>query len=142
MTITDGSLRSNVFTDLKSFLSSANLTASDVTNSSIPVSLVGMYNNKKNTLPVMAISNPQVSSGDKIAFDTGFNSQKNIFVSLDIYSKVNAHLDQISDQVASALQSSSISGLSLIGWDEDYELQEPADNVVYHKALFLTFQRW
>lgn len=142
MAITDSNLRSNVFTDMKAFLTSASLSASDLQNSSISPTFKGVYTNSASDLPCIVINNASITATDKIAFNDGFDSQKNVFVELQIFSKNNAHIDQLSDQIHSAFQSSTLTGLSLIGWDEDYLLTEPSNNTVHMKSLFLTFQRW
>lgn len=137
--------RSDIFNTIKSALTSANLTASDLSDSSLTVSIKGEYtNNPKNAsqLPVVTISKAELPSVDTPFFnsDIAFDSRREARVMIDIFAKKNTHIDQLSQQIDSYISTNGITGLSIIGFDEDDELTTPNSNLAHHKTLFYTFK--
>jgi len=137
--------RSSIFSTIKSALTSASLTASDLSDSSISVSIRGEYNNNaknKSKLPVVTISKAELPSVDTPFFnsDKAFDSRREAKVMIDIFATKNTHIDQLSQQIDNYISTNGISGLSVIGFDEDDELQSPNSNLAHHKSLFYTFK--
>lgn len=137
-------VRNDIFTSMKNALTSASLTASDTSSSSIAVTIKGVYNDAKDKrdLPVVVINRAEVPTTGLFAFGTGLKSEREPKVQLDIFAKKNTHIDQLSDQIDTYFQSNTISGLMLIGMDESDELSPANENKVHHKSLFLTFNKW
>lgn len=139
-------VRQDIYSSVKSALTAASLSASDASSSSIAVTLKGVYNNSKDkrNLPVVTISRIMMPTTGTVAFGDGMPSHRNPQVMLDIYGSKNTHVEQIADQIDTYITNNkfNLSGLSLIGIDEDDELSNANDNKVHHKSLFLTFQKW
>jgi len=137
--------RSDIFSTIKTALTAASLSASDLSDSSISVSIKGEYNNNsknKNQLPVVTISKAQLPNSDVPFFnsDIAFDTRREARVLIDIYATKNTHIDQITQQIDNYITTNGISGLSVIGFDEDDELQQPNSNLAHHKALMYTFK--
>lgn len=137
--------RSSIFSTIKSALTTANLTASDLSDSSISVTIKGEYtNNPKNQsqLPVVTISKASLPSVDNPFFnsDIAFDSRREAKVMIDVFAKKNTHVDQISQQIDNYITTKGISGLSIIGFDEDDEFITPNSNIAHRKTLFYTFK--
>ena len=139
-------VRQDIYSSIKTALTSASLTASDLQSSSRTVTIKSVYNNNKDkrNLPIVTISRVMMPTTDKIAFGDGFLAERNPQVMLDIYAQYNTNVEQIADQIDNHFKNNnfSLSGLSLIGMDEDDELSNANDNKVHHKSLFLTFRKW
>ena len=139
-------VRQDIYSSIKTALNSASLTASDLKSSSRAVTIKSVYNNNKDkrSLPVITISRVNMPTTDKVAFGTGFLSEREPRVIIDIYGQYNTHVEQLADQIDNYFKNNkfSLSGLSLIGIDEDDELSNANDNKVHHKSLFLTFKKW
>lgn len=143
MAINNSTLRSDIFTEIKSFLTAASLSASDPQNPSLSVTLKGMYSNKdKGSLPVIAIGGANPDSDGRLFFDSdGFSAQREVRVPLQLYTSAMTHLDQITDQVDNAFQTGKIDGITLIGLETDDELTLPNDNKAHRRNIFLTFKK-
>lgn len=136
-------LRQDIYSSIKSALTAASLTASDLESSSRTVTIKSVYNNNKDkrNLPVITISRVMLPSTDTVAFDTGFSSERDAKVMIDIYASVNTHVEQLADQIETYLKNNPL-GYSIIGVDEDDELTTPNDNKAHHKTLFYTLNVW
>ena len=137
--------RSSIFSTIKSALTSASLTASDLSNNSISVTIKGEFNNNvknKHSLPVVTISKAELPPVDVPFFNGSkkFDSRREAHVLIDIYATKNTHIDQISQQIDDYISVNGISGLSIVGFDEDDELQQPNSNIAHHKTLMYTFK--
>ena len=137
--------RSSIFSTIKSALTTASLTASDLQNSSIDVTIKGEFNNNaknKHQLPVVTISKAELPSVEVPFFNSGkaFDSQREARVLIDIFATKNIHIDQLTQQVDDYISLNGISGLSLLGVDEGDELSEPNNNLAHRKTLMYTFK--
>jgi len=136
--------RTSIFSSIKTALTAASLTTSDLSSSSLPVTIKGVYNNNKDkrSLPVLVINKASIVPVDTPFFnsDKAFDSRREVHVLLDVYATKNTHIDQLSDQIDNYFTLNRVGGLSLIGFDEDDELQTPNSNLAHHKSLMLTFK--
>lgn len=137
--------RSDIFTNIKSALTSASLTASDLSNSSISVTIKGEYvNNPKNKsqLPVVTISKAELPSVDTPFFNSSkaFDTRREARVMIDVFASKNTHIDQITQQIDNYISTNGITGLSIIGMDEDDAITNPNDNLAHQKTLMYTFK--
>ena len=134
-------VRRDIWSAVKTALDSASLTTSDVSSSSIPVTIKGEYNDStdKRSLPVITISKVNNPTSGVIFFNSdGFNSSTEPRVMIDIFGKKVIHVEDLSDKITNYFKNNKI-GYSLIGIDEDDELTTPNLNKAHHKTLFLTF---
>lgn len=141
MAINDSNLQTELWSEVYSKLSGGALSASDVHNSSVTPSIGGGWNGSKKVLPRITIGNPNVASLGIPRFNDGFDCANEAYVELRIRSTVNKHLDQYAQQIRTLFRNSEISGVVLTGWEEDNDLVDPVDGVVYGKTLMLTFRR-
>lgn len=137
--------RSGIFNSIRGSLVSASLTASDLSSSSIPVSIRGEFNNNKSNaslLPVVTVSKAEMPSVGTPFFnsDLAFDSFREVHVLIDIFAKKNTHIDQLASQIDNYFSTYGVSGLSIVGFDEDDELQSPNSNLAHHKSLMYTFK--
>jgi hypothetical protein len=137
--------RSGIFNSIKSALTAASLIASDLSSSSIPVTIRGEFNNNKDNahlLPVVTISKAQLPNVDSPFFNSSiaFDSRREARVMIDIYAKKNTHIDQLCQQIDDYISTNGITGLSVLGFDEDDEFQTPNSNLAHRKSLFYTFK--
>ena len=139
MTVTNSNLRTQLYTEVLSLLNSGGLTASDLHNSSVTPSIGGFWSGKREELPRVVVKNINVASVKTPRFNEGFDTQVEAYSEIRIFSTVNKHLDQLSDQIMSLFRTQRIVGVELVDWAEDYDLVTPNDNMVYGKTLMLTF---
>lgn len=136
-------VRQDIFSTVKSALISASLTASDIQNSSINVTIKGEYNDNKDkrSLPVVTISKVSLPSSNSIAFGEGYLSHRTPRIMLDIYGQRIQHVEMIADQIDDYLRNNKI-GYSIISVEEDNELTTPSSQTAHHKTLYYTFSYW
>jgi hypothetical protein len=139
VTVTNSNLRTQLYTEVLSLLNSGGLTASDLHNSSVTPSIGGFWSGKREELPRVVVKNINVASVKTPRFNEGFDTQVEAYSEIRIFSTVNKHLDQLSDQIMSLFRTQRIVGVELVDWAEDYDLVTPNDNMVYGKTLMLTF---
>lgn len=139
-------VRKDLFTAVNAALTTASLTASDASSSSITVTIKGEYNNNsdKRNLPVVTVSKVTVPTTGTFAFGTGVLSEREPRIMIDIYGQRVPHVEMIADQIDDYIKITDdpFDGFMLIGMDEDDELSTPNANKAHHKTLFLTFNKW
>jgi len=137
--------RSDIFSTIKSALTTASLTASDLSNSSISVTIKSEFTNNpknKSQLPVVTISKAELPSVDVPFFnsDKAFDSRREAKVMLDVFATKNTHIDQLTQQIDDYISTNGIDGLSIIGMDEDDALSPANSNMAHQKTLMYTFK--
>lgn len=143
MAIIDNELRTSVWKEIQSTLSSASITASDVENSSISVTIGGAYNNTREELPKIVINPVQAVPGEgQVSFDPStFSSIKDVRVLIDVYATRLDHQDQVAQKVINALEDNPIAGLSIVGYDEEYLFVNQNNNSIHTRSFGFTFKR-
>lgn len=136
--------RSSIFSKWKTALTAASLTASDIIDSSLTVTIKGSYNDNKDKrfLPVVTIDKTLMPNVDTPYFSSekAFDSRREVKTIIDIYATKNTHIEQISQQIDDYITTNGLSELSLIGFDEDDELQPANTNMAHHRAMMFTFK--
>lgn len=140
MVITDSTISTSVWDEVRTILVAASLTASNLTTSTNYSANIGAsYNDKAGSKPQVII-NPIVMDEDSAKFG-GSYGKRMINVLVDIYASNTQYIDQISDQIKTALATNTISGIDLIGVSEDYAFNSPGDNKFHLKSLVFNYQR-
>jgi len=132
VTISNGSVRANIYETLYDTLNSANLASSTAT-------VTAAYIDEDSAFPQVVI-NPTSISHDSFSMDRT-NTRKTISVVIDIYTKKNKNIDLISDEIDALIRPLKIAGITLIGWDEDIALSTDNDNKIHLKTISLTYMR-
>lgn len=140
MAITDSSLRSSIWIDLKSELDDATLEYYDNTDTSTTgVTITGSYIDKPESFPQVVLINPDISK-EEYSFDRSqYTNTINILI--DIYTKKTKNLDYIADQIDNISGIKTMNGLMLNDWKEDRAFETPGNNKLHLKTITLTYVR-
>lgn len=132
VTITGSTLRANVYEHIYDTLTSASLLSSTA-------NVVAAYKDTMTSFPYVVV-NPISVSKDNPTFDrSSFDNQ--IVVLIDIFTKKNKDIDQITDQIDNLSALKSVSGLSLVSWDESVDFTPQNENKIHRKTITLGYKR-
>lgn len=135
VTITDSTLRQNVFETIYDLLVSTIATSTATIYAGYPD-----FNTDKNSKVFPFVVLQPVSVGSVEFSNDRTTSSKNVSVIIELYTKKNKDLDILSDLINTAL-STNISGLQLQEVSEDYGIIFPNDDKVKQKTLTIMFLR-
>lgn len=140
MTINDATLSTDVYSEIRTLLVSANL---HITNSTTSVettaSVLSTYNDKDNKRPQVIIV-PVTKSEDTFAFD-GSQGTKMINVLIECYAENSLGVDQLNDQIEYAVKTNKIDGMSLNDITTDYTFNTMSNQKYQQKTITLTYLR-
>jgi len=136
VTISNSTIRNNVYETIYDLISNAKSGFGNP-------ALFGGYPDVKTISFPNVVINPVVVSEDTYTIETTRSgaSNKNILVTIEIYSEKNKDLDTISDGLTHLLRTSNISGLSLVGVGEDFGVVFPSSSKVKQKTLTFSYLR-
>lgn len=130
MTVADSTLKTDLWSEVRSKLVSANLeTTNSSDNSTRTASINASYNDKAGDRPQVII-NPAMVSEDTFKFG-GIEGRKAISVVIEVIDKNTEYLDQLGDGIRAAMKANDISGVDLVSIEEDYSFSMPGANK-YH----------
>lgn len=140
MTITDTTLDTSIWSDVRTLivasgLAVTNSTTGVVTNASINSS----YNDKSPTRPQVII-NPIIIDRDNDKFGST-NNKMMINLVIDCYAQDTLGIDQLSVGVQNTLFSNTLDGLDLISMSQDVAFSSPGDQKYLLKTLSFSYQR-
>jgi len=140
MAISDSTISVDVFTEIRNKLVS---TAPYVTNSSTSAtyaaSINAVYNDKNTTKPQIVIYPARISE-DTFRFG-GTEGKKAVNVNIECYYQNTLGVDQLSDQIKTALKANDIIGIDLVGIVTDYAFTNPAESKFHLKTMTFTYTR-
>lgn len=140
MAITDTSISTEVWTEVRGKLVAASLeTTNPVSSSTSSANIYASYNDTAGAKPQVII-NPILMNESEYKFG-GTAGKKFINVVIDIYSDKSVYIDQLADQVKAALDDNNISGIDLVSVAEDYAFSSPGANKYHLKSLTFTYLR-
>jgi len=140
MTISDSTLTSNVWTDIRTLIVSANpIITNSTTGATTGVSVLAKYNDKTATRPQIVITPVTADLKNNKFGDTV--SAKLITVVVDCYATNTLGADQLFDQVLYQLETNTIAGIELVGIASDYAFNMAADSKYQMKSLSLSYDR-
>lgn len=131
MAITDSSLSRNVFTEVRSEV----VTALSGTG----VSVNATYNDKTSAGSQVVMEPPRMTENE-----FSFNStegKKAITVVIDIFSDSAQDLDTYEDLIRTRLKQDNISGISLNGYESDYDFTQSQEDKLHLKTLSVGYVR-
>ena len=132
VTISNTTLRANVYETVYDILTAANLLGGSVT-------VTAAYIDSTESFPQVVV-NPANISKDTFSFDRS-NSTNTISVMIDIYTKKNKQIDQITDAIDSLSSLKSITGLQLTDWEESKAFEPQNNNKIHLKSITLVYKR-
>lgn len=138
MAISDSSIAQNVFTDVRSALVAASITTS-IGSTVSSANITGQYPDKVVSKPQIVILPIAMEEGD-YKF-SGTYGKRVINVVIECYSDKSLGVDQLADGVREVLVANGITGLSLVGFSEDYAFVMPGENKYHLKTLTASYMR-
>jgi hypothetical protein len=140
MSISDDSLRVDVFNTIRTIIVSVSPVVTNTTTSATTVaSIRAAYNDKTTTTPQIVIE-PAVIDEDSWKFSS-FQGKKSINVTVECYYKNSLGVDQLTDQVTKAVKEASISGMELVAVSSDVAFVNPNMAKFHLTAITFTFDR-
>ena len=136
MTINDSALNTSAWIEIK------DLIKNNKSSFTYEPSVYGKLPDVDPSFPSITIS-PVNKSLDDFAFTSGDTivANKRLVCVLRIYAKKNEEIAGITDDVTNLFFNNNISGLSLVGFEEDDAESYPNDNKIKIKIITLTFNR-
>lgn len=134
MTISNSTLTSDVFTDIRTELVAASITAE-----STSASIYAAFNDKTPTRPQIVIQ--PISVQEALFRIGGTEGKKFINVIIDCYYKNTAGLDEMYDQVVETVKAASFDDIELIAISSDYAFNTSNEQKFHMKSITFTFDR-
>lgn len=134
MTISNSTLTSDVFTDVRAVLVAANITAESIT-----ATVNATYNDRQPQRPQVTIGPATV---DEDSFKFGSNEGKKfINIVVGCYYSKTVGVDQMYDQVLVAVKAAEFDGIELVAHGGDYAFNTANDQKFHLKSITFTFDR-
>jgi len=133
VTITDNSLRQNIFETLYDTLTAANLLSSTAT-------VTAAFIDSSDAPFPQVVIHPVNISKEGFTFDRSVN-EKTITILIDIWSRKNKSIDQLSDEIDALIEPLKMGGVMLNGYSESTALETPNDNKLHLKTITLSYLR-
>lgn len=130
--ITSSTLRQNIYETVYDTLTAANLLSSTVT-------VTAAYIDSDSAFPQVVVYPVKVAK-DRFTYGRDFGAES-IQVMVEVYTKKAKQLDQISDEVATAMQSLKMNSLQLLDFGEDVALATDNDNKIHLKTFTFNYLR-
>ena len=138
--VSDSTLSTDVFTEIRNkIVAAAPYVTNSTTSSTSAASILAVHNDTKTTIPQIVI-NPIVYDEANWKFG-GTEGKKFINVIIDCYYKNTLGIDQMSDQVLTALKVNDISGIDLVGVTGDYAFNVNNEAKFHLKSTTFTYDR-
>ena len=138
--VSDATLSSDIWTEVKNKLVSASIIiTNETTSSTTAVTINGQYNDKAPTRPQITI-NPVIIEEGTWKFNVK-QGKKLINVVVDCYGKKTLDIDQMDDQVRDILKDNDIGGIDLVGITGDTAFNTSADQKFNLKSSTFTYDR-
>jgi hypothetical protein len=138
MTISDSTLATNVWDDIRTALVAASIVTT-IGATTTSANITNAYPDKFVTKPTIVL-NPVVTSRGGFAFG-GVYGDSMINVVIELYSDKTLAIDQMTNQVNSTLLPNTITGINLIEVNEDYSFSSPEENKMHLKTMTFVYQR-
>ena len=134
VTISDSTIRANIYETIYDVLNGVTYT-----NASDTVTVTAAYTGKDEQLPQVVV-HPVDVGYSKFSFNRT-NSDKQINVLVEVYTKKAKDKDVITDYIMDAIIGESFSGFFLVGVDESNALDPAGMNKIHLKSIAMTFMR-
>lgn len=132
VTISNTSLRANIYETIYDTLTSANLLSGSVT-------VTAAYIDEDAAFPQVIVYPVSVNK-DGFTYDRSFGREL-VKVMIEVYTKKAKDLDQITDELVPLLESLKMNSLQLLNYDEDIGLSTDNDNKIHQKIIIFNYFR-
>lgn len=140
MAINNSSISSDIWNTLRSIIvASAPIVTNPQTGATTLASVRASYNDTECTRPQIIIQ-PIGYDESEFKFGSAFG-RKFINATIECYHSHSYGIDQLSDTVAFAIQSTSIQGMELVGLTTDYAFNTSSDQKFHLKTVTFSFDR-
>lgn len=140
MTISDTSLDTSIWSDVRTLVVAAALAVTNSTTGTIKTaSINGLYNDKEPQRPQVVI-HPIMIDRDNDKFGST-NNKMMINVVIDCYAENTLGIDQLSVGVQEVLCPNTLDGLDLMSMSQDVAFSNQADQKYLLKTLVFNYQR-
>jgi len=140
MTINDNTLSTDMYTAVRTLLVNANLqTTNSTTGVTTNASVLAAYNDKSPNRPQVIIV-PMTKSEDTF-FLGSTEGNKIINIPIECYGKNTLEIDQLSDQIETALKLNNIVGVNLNEINSNYTFQLSNEQKYQQKTIVAVYNR-
>lgn len=139
VTITDSTLRQNVYETLYDTVTGVTIASSLLHDSTKSVTYTAAFVESDAKMPQVVLYSPDVSQGSP-SFGTPL-FQKDVKFLVEVYAKYAKDKDVIMDSIVNTISTTSWSGFHLIGSDESNALSPVSNLKVHMKSATFTFVR-
>ena len=139
MTITDETLSSDVWTDIRAALVASSISV-DSKTATIQATYADIQDNNGSARKPFIIIHPINLEETKDKFGSN-QGKKFINVFIDCIYKNTLYMDELADKVTYSLSNANILGISLIGVTSDYAFTDPANKKYHEKNLTFSYVR-
>ena len=140
MVITDNNISTSVFNEIRTVLVAASLhTTNSTTSVETTASVLAAYNDQASNKTQVVIV--PITKAEDTFFFSSTEGKKTINVMIECYANNTLGIDQLSDQVETALKVNSIVGINLEDINTDYTLTMENDQKFYRKTVIAVYGR-
>lgn len=140
MSISDATVSVDVFNEVRTALVSASIKITEETGGATKTaSVVSAFPNDRKSVPLILIT-PITKSENEFKFGKTTGRQF-INVTVDCYYITTRGIEQMSDQVETAIKATTFSGMELVGITSDTGFSDQNSGQYYVKSLTFTFDR-
>lgn len=140
MTITENTLETSIFNEVRTRVVSAGLAVTTQTTGIVTsASIEATYNDTAAVRPMVIIHPVNLDRQNNKFGSTNINSMINVII--DCYAKDTLGVDQLGQGLRTALEVNDIAGIDLVNVSSDYAFNSPGDNKYHLKSYVFTYQR-
>ena len=140
MAISDNTLTSDIWTEIRTLIVSANPIVTNSTTGATTLAGVKAVFNDSGAARPQIIVRPVTPSTKNHKFGETV-SAKNVTVLIECYADNTLGTDQLFDQVSYLLETNPIAGIEITDLDSDYAMNIAANSQYQMKSLSLTYDR-
>lgn len=138
--VTDTTLNTDVWTDIKNVLVAASIVATVTeTSTTYAANISAAFNDKRLSRPQVVVY-PIRYDETKNKFSDNYGKQM-VNVTVECWSDMPKLMDQVANQVSSALSATTIGDMELTGISVDTAFNSPGQNKVFLKTLTFHYLR-
>ena len=134
MAISDSTLNSNVWTEVKNII----VAATPKVGTKV-ASVKASYNDESTSKPIIILY-PAETSEDQYKFGSPYG-KRFINVTVECIYKNTTGIDELADTVETAIRTATIDGMELVAVSSDYAFVNPNESKFHLKSITFTFDR-
>ena len=135
VTISDVTLRANVYETIYDLLTAANLASSTVT-------VTGAYIDDGQHIPQVVINPIDKTEGEYTIDNVRNTSTKNLILTIDVFTKKSKQVDTICDEIDNLIRSTVFSGITIQSLESNVgAVLTPQNNKLHLTTITVNFKR-